>query len=154
MWGRSLVLRLFSFPKECPARESFGDPVPQKHRCSYSKLPFARLRFLLKFRATVLVKESTMATIRFSSEGDIMPHPSFLQIWAGSFSPPHITRTHLRGANRKVFEKFFEFFIFSQSTEKANPHKADWPEWQGFSLCFYMCVITYHIFFLWAALTI
>ena len=43
------------------------------------RLPLPRLRFLLKFRATVLVKESTMA-IRFSSEGDIMPHPSFLQI--------------------------------------------------------------------------
>lgn len=25
----------------------------------------------------------------------------------GVFSPPHITRTHLRGANRKVFENIF-----------------------------------------------
>ena len=34
--GRSLMLRPFSFPKECPARGSSGDPVPQKHRYSYS----------------------------------------------------------------------------------------------------------------------
>src|SRR5699024_9852979 len=34
---RSLMLRLFSFPVEYPARGSSGDPAPQRHRCSYSE---------------------------------------------------------------------------------------------------------------------
>ena len=28
------MLRLFSFPKECPARGSSGDPAPQRLQCS------------------------------------------------------------------------------------------------------------------------
>ena len=33
--GRSLMLRLFSFPKECPARGFSGNPVPQRIQCSF-----------------------------------------------------------------------------------------------------------------------
>ena len=31
----SLMLRLFSFPKECPARGFSGNPVPQRIQCSF-----------------------------------------------------------------------------------------------------------------------